>query len=102
MKLVEFKLTEWQDHIGHCQLNYVAKNDLGQKIQYCLQDNGEKFGGIRLMRCTQDFEPNYEVTKFKEGILPVFELPELDGSNEGYAEKLKALCIEWIKKGKLK
>lgn len=89
----DFKLAQFQNHIGHCQLNYVTRNSLGQKIFYCLQDSGEKFGGIRLMRCTSDFEPSYEVRLLK----PVnFERPIINEYDSDYAIKLKTLCNRWI------
>jgi hypothetical protein len=62
VKTIDFKLHPyWQNHTGHCQVTYVSRNDKGQKIVHCLQDNGKNFGGIRLMRCTQDGEPSHPV-----------------------------------------
>lgn len=79
---------DWQRHTGHCQITYVSKNAQGQKIVHCLQDNGEKFGGIRLMRCSQDGEPNYEV-KFDQIIAKFERVPESEG-------KLAELANKWI------
>jgi len=93
---VFFKLSKDQTLIGHCQLNYIAKNDIGQTLQYCLQDRGEKHGGIRLMRCSQDFEANYEIFNFKDEYDIEFEKPIIKSSDSEYTETLKRLCIQWI------
>jgi hypothetical protein len=90
MKAVQFKLhPHWQRDTGHCQITYVSKNDRGQRLIYCLQDNGKAFGGIRLMRCTQEHEPSHEV-KFTQ-IKAIFEKPKGDSELE------KLACI-WIDK----
>jgi len=94
---IEFKLLKSQNHIGHCQLTYKTKNSNNEKIYYCLQDQGENFGGIRLMRCTQDGEPSHECAIKKE-LSPVFERPRPDQYDSDYTLKLKSLCNEWIAK----
>lgn len=94
MKTVEMKLLKHQNHIGHCQLTYTSKNDLGQRLVYCLQDQGENFGGIRLLRCTQECEPCHEV-KFTE-VRAVFEKPQPVEYDSEYALNLKRLCVDWI------
>lgn len=87
-KTVKFKLhPHWQRHTGHCQITYTTKNEAGQRLVYCLQDNGERFGGVRLMRCTQDGEPSHEV-KFTH-IIAQFERPPEDS-------KLEELVNAWI------
>ena len=74
MKTVEMKLHPYyQRYTGHCQITYVSRNDSGQKLVYCLQDNGKNFGGVRLMRCSQDGEPCHEVSFTK--VRAVFERP---------------------------
>lgn len=74
MKTIHLKLhPRWRDHTGHCQITYTTRNEAGQKLVYCLQDNGDKFGGVRLMRCSQDGEPSHEV-EFTSHIA-VFERP---------------------------
>lgn len=86
---VEFKLhKDWQRHTGHCQITYTTKNDSGQSIVYCLQDNGKNHGGIRLMRCSQDGEPSHEAMP-KQGAVLRFEVPL--GNSE-----LEILAKEWI------
>ncbi len=88
------RLEKIQRNIGFCQLNYFLFLD-NRKFHYCLQDNGEKFGGIRLMRCTQDYEPNYEAK------IPcaTFEKPIVDHEFDSeYTIKLKNLCLDWINK----
>ena len=88
-KQVLMKLANPQQLLGHCQVTYTSKNELSQKLVYCLQDNGPNHGGIRLMRCTQEGEPNYEV-KFTE-VEAIFEKPMGD-------DKLFELCRAWIEK----
>jgi hypothetical protein len=76
--MMPFKLhPSWQAHTGHCQITYTTKNEHNQKIVYCLQDNGDKYGGIRLMRCTQDGEPSHEA---KPKYLLNFERPPIEDS----------------------
>lgn len=96
MKKVEMKLLKFQSQIGHCQLTYTSRNDLGQKLIYCLQDQGKNFGGIRLMRCTKDGEPCNEV-KFTE-VQAYFEKPQPEEYDSEYALELKRLCVDWIEK----
>ncbi len=87
--MIKFKLhSDWEKFTGHCQITYVSKNSQGQKIVHCLQDNGEKYGGIRLMRCSQDGEPAYEV-KIPGPV--IFEKPKGDS-------KLELLTRIWIEK----
>ena len=62
IKKIEMNLhPHYERHLGHCQITYTSRNDNGERLTYCLQDNGEKFGGIRLMRCSDDGEPSHEV-----------------------------------------
>lgn len=95
--LVKLSLTDRQE-FGFCQVTYKCKNPLNQTIYYCLQDYGEKFGGIKLMRCTKDFEPEYEVKTPIEKFSFQFELPKITEYDSNYTEKLKTLCIQWIQK----
>ena len=75
---------------GFCQITYKTKNDLGEIIYYGLQDNGQKFGGIRLMRCTSDYEPSHEIKKIKPEYKFIFQEPTGES-------KLENLCREFIK-----
>ena len=93
-KIATLFLDRNQTHIGHCQLNYWTRFN-GKKIKYCLQDNGEKFGGIRLMRCSQDYEPEYEI-KVLLNIEPMFEMPIINDNDSEYTIVLKILCRQWI------
>ena len=92
--IVEMELTKFQNNIGFCQINYTTRNEDGQRLFYCLQDNGANFGGIRLMRCTQEFEPSHEVSFTK--VRASFEKPEPGPYDSEYAEELKKLCRDWI------
>lgn len=86
--MIIFKLhPNYERWLGHCQITYTTKNENGQRLVYCLQDQGEKFGGIRLMRCSQDNEPSHEV-RLKGPAS--FEMPTGDSKLE---EKVK----QWIK-----
>lgn len=88
---------------GFCQITYSARNDKNERIFYGLQDNGEKFGGVRFMRCTQDCEPSYEVKSFKPDFVPSFEIPVIDAAlDSDYTIKLKTLCIEFLAVGMIK
>lgn len=58
-------------NIGFQIIIYKTKNDLGQTIYYGLQDHG----GIRLMRCTQDFEPQSQMKVLDENVWFDFEMP---------------------------
>ena len=79
-KIVKLKMVRVD--IGFCQITYSTRNPDNQRIFYCLQEHF----GIRLMRCTQEYEPNYEV-KF---LIPTeFEMPKGDS-------ELETLCREWI------
>lgn len=89
-----FNLSIWQN-TGHCQINYWTRNEAGQKIFYCLQDQGDKYGGVRLMRATVEYEPSHEVTI--SGKIS-FENPFKLNQNSEYSEKLKKLCFDWIEK----
>jgi hypothetical protein len=85
----QFKLhPNWQSHTGHCQITYTTKNEDNQKIVYCLQDNGENHGGVRLMRCSQDGEPSH-VAQPSSRI--EFERPPID-------DRLTKIVNEWITK----
>lgn len=88
--MIKFNLhPHYENYTGHCQITYVSKNALNEKLIYCLQDNGQRFGGIRLMRCSQDGEPSHEV-KLKDGTQVQFERVVKD---EG---KLGQLVNKWI------
>ncbi len=87
MKCIEFKIVEVNN--GFCRIVYSCKNDENQKIFYCLQDEGDGFGGIKLYRCTGEFEPEYEVRSFKDGVKARFEKPK--GSSD-----LEKNAIKWI------
>lgn len=81
----EFKIVEVNTR--HCQVTYSCRNAENQRIFYCLQDNGKNHGGIRLMRCTQEGEPQNSAWLKR----PVtMEMPTGDS-------KLEGLCREWIK-----
>lgn len=95
MKTVYAKLLPYQDHIGNCQLNYFIRNDRGERAFYCLQDNGERWGGIRLLRCTQDLEPSHEVRFSSVNV--VWERPEINHDEpDSYEKRLKILVNGWI------
>lgn len=82
-----FKLhPSWEQFTGHCQITYTTKNSLNQKLIYCLQDNGKAFGGIRLLRCTQDGEPSHDAHPKSKLI---FERPPI-------TDELTKLVNEWI------
>lgn len=90
MNIIKMKLQKIQTHEGYCQINYTSKNESGQVLKYCLQDNGEKFGGIRLMRCSQDFEPSHEIS-LNQRVKIEFEKPKDD-------DKLHEKCRQFIEK----
>ena len=55
---------------GFDRVNYLAKNELGQKFFYCLQlEDGE----MVLYKCSEDFEPDCLVQKFQLGIITTFQ-----------------------------
>lgn len=84
---MDFKLvSDYQQNYGHCQITYVTRN----KIYYCLQDDFQ----LRLMRCTQDGEPSYEVT-LKEPVS--FERPKITEYDSNYVVELKTKVNKWIK-----
>lgn len=58
--VVYMVLQDPQRHTGHCQITYTSRNLRGQLLTYCLQDEGERFGGVRLMRCSNDGEPRIQ------------------------------------------
>lgn len=43
---------------GYCRVVYKVEET---EIIYCLQDEGENYGGVNLYRCTQEEEPLYKV-----------------------------------------
>jgi len=87
------------NNVGHCQITYHSWNAYGELLVYCLQDNGKKFGGIRLMRCSRDGEPSHEV---KLTASAYFEVPRVKHNYcSGYTEEIIKLCQEWIKKNVL-
>lgn len=47
---------------GFCRVYYNYVNSQGQKLLYCLQDEGENYGGVKCYRCSKDGEPDYTVT----------------------------------------
>ena len=62
---------------GFCRVDYVVENPEGERVFYCLQDEGEKFGGVKFYRSTRELEPAYEVMlKAGEKRVDNFELPE--------------------------
>lgn len=63
---------------GYCRVNYKAVNSAGQTIFYCLQDEGENYGGVICYRCSSDFEPQYPMNYRKEQ----FEVPTGDSAIE--------------------
>lgn len=83
----DFYLAKKYDGSGHCQINYFSRNDKGQVLRYCLQQN---FNEIRLMRCSDDwevdFEPSYEI--WVPNFL-TFEKPVGDS-------KLEKMVVKWI------
>jgi hypothetical protein len=85
----EFKLvSNWRYFTGQSQITYKTKNANNETIYYCLQDNGPNCGGIKLLRCTSDYEPSHTVTA-KNGAMIKFQRP--DGSS-----KLEQLVNGWI------
>jgi hypothetical protein len=79
-------LSDWQD-FGHCQVTYKSRTTNGDVLTYCLQDNGENFGGVRLMRCADDGEPSHE-THFTK-VFANFERSTGDS-------RLEMDCNRWI------
>lgn len=69
---------------------YTTKNELGEKLLYCLQYDGERCGGVKLYRCTKEGEPSHP-TPFKEGVRAkdLMEVPMGDTRIENYVR-------EWI------
>ena len=72
---------------GNCRVYFKTQKN---KQSYCLQDEGEKFGGMRLYRCTDNDwrEPSHE-PKFSRIIL--FERPKIDC-------ELTRKAVAWIDK----
>lgn len=64
---------------GFCRVVYVAKNNNGQKVFYCLQDEGDE--NIQFYRCTDYsyIEPDYTV-KCKDWT--IMEIPTGDSCIE--------------------
>ena len=78
----EFKIYDINE--GHCQVTYATRNDEGQRIYYCLQND---FGDhVKFFRCTQEGEPQSECT-IKAKIK--MEVPTGDS-------KLEKLCRRYI------
>lgn len=51
----QFKIDYIED--GYCRINYKRK--VGENIlNYCLQDEGQGYGGVLLYRCSKDYEPS--------------------------------------------
>lgn len=87
---VVFKIhPDWERWSGFCRIVYISKNDKNQKILYCLQDDGSRFGGVKLYRCSLDGEPSYEI-KLKPNSGFEFEKP----TGESGLEKLVKIWIE--------
>jgi hypothetical protein len=42
---------------GYCRIVYRVE---GTDFFYCLQDEGENYGGVILYKCTSDHEPMYQ------------------------------------------
>lgn len=66
---------------GFCRIYYTTKNSEGQKIIYCLQDEGDRFGGVQLYRCSKEGEPEF-ITHFKEGIKAIDSMEKPMGETE--------------------
>ena len=56
---------------GYCRVNYKATNSEGQVVFYCLQDEGDRYGGVICYRCSDGFEPQHEI-RYKRSM---FEVP---------------------------
>lgn len=63
---------------GFCRVEYSAVNPQGQKVYYCLQDEGVGYGGVICYRCSRDGEPSHQVRYVKDR----FEVPTGDSSIE--------------------
>ncbi len=72
---------------GFCRVTYYTKNESGQKIHYCLMEEGIE---VKLYRTSGgDFdEPMYEV-RIKENVKVHFEVP-----SDEYGQKLLSLYKE--------
>lgn len=70
MKTIELKIEDVE--IGFCRVTYFHKTDTGQKLYYCLQDEGDGHGGVRLYRSSWDYEPISEI-RFKPEYKVTFE-----------------------------
>ena len=57
---------------GYCRVYYNAINSEGQKLLYCLQDEGDNYGGVICYRCSKDGEPDYPMKYGKNR----FEIPQ--------------------------
>lgn len=75
---------------GFCRINYEVLNDKGETIYYCLQDEGENYGGMQLYRSTEDEEPSHRVA-FKEGIYAKNMMEKPTGNTE-----IEILARQWI------
>ena len=66
---------------GYCRIIYSIQNDTGQTVYYCLQDEGENYGGVTFYRCSGSpwFEPDY-VVKCKDW--NIVEIPNGDSGIE--------------------
>ena len=66
---------------GYWQITYKIKNGENQHIYYCLQDEGENYGGVLLYRMTSDGEPSHEC-KMNNDNFSKFEIPSGDSNIE--------------------
>lgn len=73
---------------GYCRIVYRVE---GTSLFYCLQDEGENYGGVKFYKCTSEHEPMYEV---KLIALTQIEIPK----NEDH---LCAMIIKFVSEHEL-
>jgi hypothetical protein len=71
-----------------CKIVYQTESKSNEQVYYCLQWGGNKIG-VKFYRCTQDYEPEYEV-KLKKLARELLEIP----TGDSFIEKL---CADWIR-----
>lgn len=72
---------------GFCRVYYHARNNDGESVWYCLQDEGKNIG-LRFYRCTDDGEPCYPIELKK----PASELLEIPAGDS----EIEKQCAAWI------
>lgn len=89
MRKIHLKIVDIDD--GFCRITFKAQSESGASVYYCLQDEGERYGGVILYRSTSEYEPEYAVKNFKNGFDIAFQLPP-----ENF--ELGKKCADWIRR----